>query len=455
MSNFSMSRHLAPAASMSLRQPNTFRILLLCGSLLPLGLDVKKFDVNSGDAAQLLMVALSIGFSAAYIVTEQMSRNLNPLPSKLKIVTFLWWGFIGFSPFPAILWEVNPEHYLKVVLPFILFGVGLNITAAAERRRLDPAILLDVLLCGCLLSTIWRALYAVEISGLSISTIRWQILGPGVPFLIGYGVGGLYLGRHQRLSVFALVIGLTPALISITRSYLISIFFVLGGVVFATSRRLSWASALKLGTRKLSLLFAVVLPMAIVAALALRRELFDVWKTRVFDHHTDFGMDLTLISRLAEYRGQIEALTRDPASLLFGRGIGGTYVWDAEFLQSLPIRSEVQEHWFAGHSTWVYPFFASGVVLGSILPLILIITLVSGYRAASNRLLVEKHPRVVTVFATYLAYLGQSFTSNIFHERYAGLIIGILVGCTIIYVGKIQNFGHRYFYGSAKVRPYQ
>jgi hypothetical protein len=93
---------------------------------------------------------------------------------------------------------------------------------------------------------------------------------------------------------------------------------------------------------------------------------------------------------------------------------------------------EVQK-WFAGHSTWVYPFFASGIIFGSVLPIVLLSSLVNGYRAAVSSFKYSSSTGPAIAFTVMLAYIGQSFTANLFASRYAGLVLGIVVASIFLY----------------------
>lgn len=437
MSRFARSKNLCLPSALPLRQPSLFRHFLLVGCLLPLGLDVRKFGDNNGSSLQLLLVTLTLLFGATYCVAEWLSRDLRLSSSKLRGTAILWWIYIGISPFPALLWGIDIEHYLKVLLPFTLFGMGLTLMMAVERRSVDPAILVDIMLWSCLLSTVWRAVYAVLISGLSIEAIRWQILGPGVPFLLGYGVAGTYTGRRRTLSAAALTVGVIAILLSITRSYIFSVALIFAGIFLVDVRRRSLVRAAKTSAKRLAF-FGIVVPVAVMLTIAIRPDFFEIWLSRLFQHKTEAGLDITLITRLAEYRGQLDALTQSWWSLIIGNGIGASYVWDADFLAALPFDVDHTSFWFAGHSTWVYPFFASGIIFGAIIPFVFLRSLVWSFKSTSTSVVRRDIRDAITVFAVALAYLGQTFTGNVFGERHTGLILGVVVGSAAIYFGRVS-----------------
>jgi hypothetical protein len=340
--------------------------------------------------------------------------------------------YIALSPLPVLFWGVDVQHYLRVLLPFILFGVGLNVMLAAERRQVDPAVVLDSLVACAVISTVWRAIYAVMLEGLSIDSMRWQILGPAIPFAFGYGAAGLYLGRRRALSVVALSVACVCALLSITRSYLITAAFVIIGLLIVDSRRRSSVRAARSALRLLA--FLVPLAGGIVAITsAVRPNFVSAWMSRLFHHSSSAGTDITLLTRVAEVQGQLTALLRDAHTLLIGNGVGADYIWDRGILRTLASSPEEQSGWFAGHFTWAYSFFASGIVVGWLVPLVLIATLIRGFSAASWPRRRRISDDAVLAFSIYLAYLGQSFTAHVLYERYGALILGIVSGAILTY----------------------
>jgi hypothetical protein len=411
--------------------------VLLVGFLIPLAMDVKKIGDGGNSALQILLVGASLLCGALYVLLERLSWNRCWHRSSLGAVTITWWAYIAVSPLPVLLWEVQFEHYLKVLLPFVLFGVGLTVMTAVERRRIDPAVLLEILVWGALLSTVWRPIYAIAIGGVSIDTIRWQILGPGVPFLVGYGAAGLYLRRRRKLAAAVLFAALICVLLSVTRSYLIAGLLAIGGLFVTDVRQRSSMRAVRSAVKLLAIL-TLVGGVSVALTTFARPDFIENWIERLFHHTADSGVDITLVTRLAEYRGQFDALTQNALTILMGNGIGADYILNSRVLDALPFDIDESVGWFAGHSTWVYPFFASGVIMGVIVPLVLLAALIRGLSAASARRSGGGTDDAVLAFVIYLAYLGQSFTANIFHERYSALILGIVSGAIFIYAGRVR-----------------
>ena len=424
------------------KKPNLLNQFLLIGLLVPLSMDSKYFSFGQGDLFKIILIGISISCAFFYLLLEFLSARPFSGYSWLQVVLIVWWGYLLFSPIPVFFWKGNLIHYLKIILPFFLYGIGLMVVVATEKRRIDPAILIDILLWGALLSVLWKVPLLLT-SEVSFKMVRLKILGPGVPLLLGYGIAGLYLWRRPKLSGIAFSMAFTCVLLSFTRSYIICAFFVISGLIIADVRRRSVFQTARSGTKLIFLLTFFVI-LAGVLSFFLCPDLVVIWFDRLFHHHTSAGMDITLLIRFAEYTGQLDALTKNALTFLIGNGIGANYTWDTEILRTLPFIVQNQTFWHAGHSTWVYPFFASGIFFGMFLPLIFLWVLAAGFSAASVGEARGGAREAVLAFAIYLSYLGLSFTANVFNEHWTGLILGIVSGVLMVYSGKVgvkSSFG--------------
>ena len=141
------------------RRPGLQRRFLLIGLLVPLSMDSKILSYGAGDHFKIMLLGGSLLCAFLYLMLEWLSANLGRGSNGLCIVATLWWSYLVLSPFPVIVWDVNFLHYLKILLPFTLYGLGLLVMLAAQRRRINPSILLDILLGGALFSVVWRVLF--------------------------------------------------------------------------------------------------------------------------------------------------------------------------------------------------------------------------------------------------------------------------------------------------------
>ena len=422
-------------SSYTFRWPSLERRIILLGAIFPLAFDFKKFGEEGGIIVQSILVGLTLLFGGLYVLLEQSSPRLASHRSMLLRATIIWWLYLILSPLPVFVLGVNIEHYLKVILPFILFGLALLIMCSVERRNIDPFAVLNMLLWAVFFAVIWRVVYVIGIEGLSLDGIRWQILSPGVPYLIGFGIAGIYLKKRRMLSYTAFLLGFGIAALSVTRSYLISLFSILLGLLIIEAQKRSLISVVVL-TAKIAIGGTLIIMIGAVVVSYFRPDMVFAWIGRMTGHSNTSGVDLTLITRLAELKGQWTALTQSAVTILIGNGIGANYQWDQDILASLPFDMVREPEWFAGHSTWSYSFFSSGLVLGFVPPLILIFGMgygcISVVRRSADALSIGE----VMSFLIALAYVGQSFTSNVFSERYGALILGVIIGSMFIYGNK-------------------
>ncbi len=402
-------------------------VILVYGALLPLSLDVKKMGDDTGSAFQLLLVGLTFAAGLLYFLHSQFTNHYLVRRTKLLNITALWILYLFFSIIPALAWQIEPELYLKVLLPYALFGLGLLIVVTVDQTDFDHFLLLDILLYGALIATFWRLFYAMSTGGVNFESVRWQILSPGTPFLIGYGAAGLYLRRRIKLAVVALMIGIAVVLVAVTRSYIISMFFVTAGVFIIETRRSQSARALTMTLKYLALL-AIVSIISITLAKIFSPEIITRWEDRIFSQKLDTGQDITLMLRVAEYRDQLDSLTASPAKALLGNGKGSAYGLDQGDNDALSQFIASEETTFGGHSSWLYPLYSSGFIMGTTVPLILLYTLFVGLKRVNRKDPSATDKAAVFAFLIYLSYFGQTLTSNVFTERYTGLIIALVAG---------------------------
>ena len=416
------------------RWPSRERRFLLWGFVLPLAFDFKKFEKTEGAVIQIILLCTSLAFGGLYVMLEEQSCKIIPYKSTLRRIVFIWWLYVAISPLPIFIFSVNIEQYLKVLLPFVLFGVALSVMCSLERRMIEPSVVFNMLLWAGILGAVWRVIYAICVTGLRIETIRWQILHPSIPFLLGFGIAGYYLKQHIALSSIALLMGTSIAVLSVTRSYIITIFFIFLGVFSLEIRKYSIFSVIQRMLRGRVIFNTLfIFAIAVIMIIYFRPDIISIWTRRFTEHSALNGIDLTLITRVAEFKGQLNLLTSNYLTLLIGNGIGNNYQWDFSTLTQLPFKVDQDISWFSGHSTWVYTFFSSGLLLGAIFPLVLIIGAKNGYNAATQQFRTIHSEYNVTAFIVFMSYFGQSFTSNLLHERYGAMILGIVVGAMFIY----------------------
>jgi hypothetical protein len=327
--------------------------------------------------------------------------------------------------------DVSWDSYIRVVFPFLLCGISLLIVRTLEYRFIDSSEVIRPLALMGLVSTGWTFFYAVSISGFELHSIRYQVLGYAIPFLLAYWFVSLVVKRDY--SILAILSGIFPLgmiFISITRSYLISIALIVVGFIWVVPKVQAIRTVQAFGRLIVITLFFVVLTW--LAVEQIRPGFTELWMSRLLEQRTSSGLDLTFLTRIAEYSGQWQLLTSDLVSFLFGRGMGSEYWWDSSYLTDAHWIKGTQSVSYAGHSMWMYSLYSGGLLFGLIVPGIVIHALWKVQKIARRPELIAV-PRLrkeaALPFFALLSYIGsQTLTSNPFGFRLSGLLLGFVLG---------------------------
>ncbi|HZR35839.1 MAG TPA: hypothetical protein VFA75_10725 [Nevskia sp.] len=424
---------LLPRAANYAAKPTFLRASLLWGFLLLLGFDFRKQDDTSGAAVQFALLGGVLGCGFLFIMLESISRRRVQHSSFDNGPMMIWTLYLAYTVIPVLVWGIQLDRYFKVLLPMILFGTGIAVMHHYDRRGYDPRWLINVLFWTSLISAMWTPIYAIALSGLDISQARFQIIGPGLSFLLGYGAASIFVKRNHGRATLGLVYAVMIVLLSITRSFAIGLVLIMLALMAVDAKRRNFAIAMTRGIRMVGIVL-VLGTVAIGAAIAVRPNTQTMWSQRVQHQKAAGGQDITYITRLAEYYGQWKAMTATPMSFFVGKGVGSEYVWDQGILNKLDADVVDETHWWlGGHSTWIYPFYSNGAIMGLIVPFMFIYSLRSGYVSASKATDPTDFEGATILFVVLITYLGQSFTGNILSGRYTSLILGVVVGGLMIY----------------------
>lgn len=420
-----------PPANSQVERLDTLSRVLVWVYVFSFAFDFKG-DVG-GSTIQFIYAGLAL-VSAISFIFVSMHRRFRCKTAMAGLVR-LWWLYLLSTLLTAVIAQVEWGRYIRVVFPTILAGISLLIIREVAVRNASPFEVIRPLLFAAVASIFFRAFYAVFVAGIDMEDMRYQILSPAIPFLIGYGVWLIFERRRLRLiPLLGFTASIAVVILSITRTYLLSVaalalgFFVLSvrdNLVRNVNRFLI-----------LIILFLAGIP-ALIAVIYLRPDFAEIWRLRLFHLQTATGGDITLLTRLAEYSGQWYELTSNFISLLFGRGVGSTYVWSdayntllAAYVPEMQQYGEVSS-WYGGHSLWMYSIYTGGVLFGWMVPLVFIWTLKISYAAAirsKSHDITLWHRYTSLPFFLFLAYFAQTFVRDNFVERFEGLILGILCG---------------------------
>jgi hypothetical protein len=184
---------------------------------------------------------------------------------------------------------------------------------------------------------------------------------------------------------------------------------------------------------------AVLVGVLALAALA-APFVFERWAERLF--HPVGGdqssADPSALTRLAETKSFLTLLNAEPATWIYGRGLGYPYYWDETFIPELAqytygnediFRYFCAEVKFPGHSIWTYATFSGGIIgLGCYLALFLGSTFWA-FQSTRRLRLKPDFPLDIAYlpFVGLVGYLSLSLTFNPFIERASAITIGMLM----------------------------
>ena len=406
--------------------------LFLCG----LAFDFRGGGEDGPSVAQyLFLVVTELGGLGVIFSGLVISRGRIITGSKFGTrVLLITLAFCAWAPI-ALVASSDTAHndFLSVILPYLLYGQSMLAILIALQNGISERSLIRTLLVVSVISCAWRLIYAVTLGGVELANARWQILSPALPLILGASVAALNTRTHRPLAAFGMAYFLAIVTLSITRGYLVGLASVLLATVITTRGR---GSAL-LAPRALGRMAVVMISMAVslaALALVLPPEVSERWVVRLSGEKSDSGEEVTLLYRVAQFKGQYDDLTRSGATMIAGRGFGANFVYDELLLSSLSFigADEVIESTNGADSTWGYPIFAHGIIMG---PLFLGAFLLSAIRSVrkcrtsdlSGR---AAYPQFFVCFSL-MALLGVSVTGNILNERLGGVLAGALVALLI------------------------
>lgn len=408
----------------------------LLSLLFGLALDYRGGGETGPSVAQYLFLVFSVlgglgVVGSALVIGRGRIITGSRFGSRMLMIIL---AFCAWAPVAVIINHGTPhDDFLSVILPYLLYGLSVLAVLLALQNGYDERRLIRLMIVVAAASCGWRFLYAITLGGVDLASARWQILSPALPLILGASVAALTTRTQRPLAAFGMIYFLGIVTLSITRGYLVGLAGVLlATVVTARGRRSALLAPRALG--RMAMVLIMVSVSITILALVLPPEVSERWTGRLSGEKSDSGDEITLLYRLAQFKGQYDALTQSTATTLTGRGFGASFIFDEGLLSSLAfvLPDEAIERTDGSDSTWGYPIFAHGVVMG---PLFLGAFLAAVLRATRNARDNDvsgstAFPIAFTCFSL-VALLGISLTGNIFGERLGGVLIGALVALCI------------------------
>jgi hypothetical protein len=409
--------------------------------LLPLALDYKATDANTGHFAQFVFVmpALAAGLALLLIAPRFYER------ARLRSVVTISMLLCVFGSIVAQLIQDNDVgNYLRTVLPFALFMLGYFV-ACRPWSEYRISQFERALFVANVISLVFTFVYGMATGG-ALEDVRYRIISVTLLGLQGVLLHEFVVARRFSFFTVAVFAGtMIVELLSVTRSLLVGtvLLFLLAMALSAPSIRHVWRAL----SRSL-LIGAMLAGMAGIAALSFP-EVAQHWTQRVFvSEDTVSGKDPTTITRLAEMRDQYDQVTTSAETLLFGEGYGHYYRYSPVYLPDLAGQFSEKDfyainEWAAGHNFWVYQLFAGGLLFGIAMPLATLAALaICFFSYRYWRSVVPDAPllpvlgRAIMLFA---ALPATSIGGNPLGPRFSGLVFGVALGLMIATHARLQR----------------
>ena len=424
-----------------------FRILFVA-FLFSFVFDYKSPELDFGDAStggSIFQYAfLGLAMASGGLISLLGFKKLFVKPGVYLVI--LWWGYVVMSLAVAFFWGNEPGRVLRLAIPLLLVGFGVNATLVVAAHGMRAGEAVRWFLFAGMVNVAWRFFFGATQTGLPLSEVRMEILSPSMRFLFAW-VGCAFLLRRKFTWWSLLIFGLPLAVaaISITRSMIlpIGVSFIMAGVCLAIAMKWKMYD-LHFPLKKLGPMAAMGFAMIflIVGIALVQPTLADRWYERVFDNRGEGGAtteDLSTLMRKAEAKSMWDILAKEPHSFIYGRGLGASYYWDESYYPELFLVYPDDRHQFpdeiysAGHSIWTYTLFSTGFVGVGVVLLSFFIPMGLSLHAARLNAKTVMAPRAWDSFLMFLPFvamwatLSESITRNPFDERFTGVLFGFMM----------------------------
>lgn len=407
-------------------------MMLLCG----LAFDFRASNVSGPSVIQYsFFFVAAIGGLCVIPVGLAMNRwgivTGSRFGSRVLLITL---GFCAWAPV-ALVASSDASHadFISVILPYLLYGLSMTAVLIALGNGVSERLIVRTMIAVSAISCAWRLVYAVTVDGVELATARWQILSPVLPLILGASVAALNTRTQRPLAMFGMVYFLGIVTLSITRGYLVGLAAVLVATVVTTRGRGSALLAPRVLGRMAVVLISIGVSLTVLMQV-LPPEVSDRWTKRLTGEKSDSGGEITLLYRLAQFKGQYDELTQSGLTLVAGRGFGARFSFDEGLLSDLAFISpdESLESTNGSDSTWGYPIFAHGAVVGTSFLVAFLLVILRSLKQCRDSLVVgrDAFPQYFVCFSL-MAVLGVSLTSNVLNERLGGVMLGALAALLI------------------------
>ncbi len=440
-----------------------FRILFVV-FLLSFSFDYKdlkgEFGGAEGGGSLFHFLFIGLAMASGGLATFLGLRHLLVRPG--VYVFLLWWIYLAFTLGVAVLSGNGMGHIMRLIIPPLLVGFGINVTLIAAAVGMRPGEAMRWFLMVALINCAWRFFYGAMFSGSPLSEVRMDILSPAIGFLFAWTGCALML-RTKFTWWTMLILGLPifVAAISITRSLALPLALSFMTGAFCLVLGIIWKMYdFKFPFQKMIPLAAMGVAGALVllGTVAVQPTLLDTWNERLFYNQgvdSATSEDLSSLMRKAEAVSMLNILKKDPHTFIYGKGLGAAYYWDEAYFPELFLVYPNNRHQFpdyiysAGHSIWTYTLFSRGAI-----GILFMLTAFFGVMALSihsawlnSRTVMG--PRAWDSFLMFFpfiamwAVLSESITRNPFDERLTGVLFGFAMAFPQFFYNRAYYLNYR------------
>jgi len=349
-------------------------------------------------------------------------------------LVLLWWGYTFFALATAFLWGNEVGRILRLSIPLLLVGFGINVTLVAAATGMRAGEAVRWFLVAGVVNVAWRFFFGVTATGLPLTELRMEILSPSMRFLFAWAACAFLLRRRftwWSLLVFGLPLSVAAVSIIVAAFCLaLAMWWRMYDIRFPFKKLVPLAGG------------GFVAVVLIAGVLAAHPALAERWYQRIFDNRGQGGAtteDLSTLMRKAEAEGMWDILAEEPHRFVYGRGLGAPYYWDVPYYPELFLVYPDDRHQFpheiysAGHSIWTYTLFSTGVIGLGVILLAFFIPMGMSLHAARLNSRTVMGPRAWDSFLVFLPFvamwatLSESITRNPFDERFTGVLFGFMM----------------------------
>lgn len=413
--------------------------------LLPLSLDYKAPEANTGHFAQFVVI---IAVIAAGLALALIAPRFHEGSRLRKFVTISVLLCVFGSVVAQLVQDNDTGNYLRVLLPFVLFLLG-YIVACHPWSEYRVSQFERALFVGNTVSLVFTFGYGLATGGdlddASFRIVSVTLLGLQAVLLHEFIVAR----RFSLVTVTVFAGSVIVELLSGARSLLVGtiLLLLIAMALCAPTIRHAWR-AIARTLVACAVLAGVTGIVAGIVALNFSNET-EHWTQRILaSEEPASGKDPTTVTRLAEMRNQYDQVTSTPETLLFGEGYGHYYRYSPVYLPDLA--GQVSEKhfyaindWAAGLNFWVYQFFAGGLLFGIGMPVASLLALTISFFS-------YRYWRQVVPDATMLPVLGRaimlfaalpatSIGGNPLGPRFSGLVFGVALGLMVATYTRLQR----------------